>query len=844
MDPGTRTLPSAANRPLGKRLARRASRATKASRRRRDNALLSAEEAVARLEEAQRAAHIGSWEWDIASDELVWSDELYRMYGLDPRKFDASFEAFIEHVHPEDRAMTKAQIQAALESGAGFSFRRRVVRPGGSVVTVQSRGEVVADDAGNAVGMRGTCQDISELQESEQAATDAEARFRTAFQHTAAGMAIVDLDGVYVKVNEALCKILKRSEDDLLGRNWRELTHPDHVEPNEAEDQRLLAGEISTSACEKRYLRPNGAVVWAMRHAAVVRDEHERPLYWVVQVQDISARRRHEEALRLQGEITANMAEGVCLTRARDGVVVYANRKFEQMFGYELGELIGKPASPLTTLSDGSPESEAATREFTEAIEKHGSWKGEVENVRKNGTSFWSQANISRFEHAEHGPVYVSVQSDISARRRADEKLQYLADHDGLTGLLNRRRFAEELDRHVAHVTRYRRPCGLLTIDLDNFKKTNDTLGHTAGDAVLKNVTRVLERTLRQTDTIGRLGGDEFAVLLPETDTQEAVIVAGKLVKRLREALMMVDSQSLRGSASIGVSAFDGYREVSADELMLEADRAMYEAKEAGRDRWSLYQIGIKQRRTERVDAAHHIREALERERFVLHVQPLLNLVKNEVDRYEVLLRMRGENDELIPPGAFLGAAERYGLIKEVDRHVIKRAIALAAERELNLNVNLSAHSLEDQMLPDLIERELKANGAEASQLAFEVTETAAITNIARARQLAERLRELGCGFALDDFGAGFASFYYLKQLPFDTLKIDGAFVRDLPSGKEDQLVVKAVVDVARGLGKKTVAEFVENEETLDLLRKEGVDYAQGFHISRPHPVEEIPAAA
>ncbi len=844
MDPDTSTLPTGGNRPIGKRLARRASRVTKSSRRHRDSALLSAEEAVARLEEAQRAAHIGSWQWDIARDELIWSDELYRMYGLDPRKFDASFEAFIEHVHPDDRAMTQTQIQAALESGESFSFRRRVVRPDGSVVTVQSRGEVLNDGAGNAVGMRGTCQDITELQETEQAATDAEARFRTAFQHTAVGMAIVDLEGLYVRVNTALCEILDRSEEELLGRSWREFTHPDDVGHSNEQGERLLAGEIATAATEKRYRRPDGAVVWAMAHGAVVRDEHERPLYWVVQVQDITARRRQEEALRLQGEITANMAEGVCLTRARDEVVVYANRKFEQMFGYELGELIGKPASPLTTLTDGSPESEEAAREFQEAIEQHGSWSGEVENVRKNGTRFWSQANISRFEHAEHGPVYVSVQSDISARRRADEKLQYLADHDGLTGLLNRRRFAEELERHVAHVSRYHRPCGLLTIDLDNFKKTNDTLGHTAGDAVLKNVTRVLERTLRQTDTIGRLGGDEFAVLLPETDTQEAVIVAGKLVKRLREALMMVDSQSLRGSASIGVSAFDGYREVSADELMLEADRALYEAKEAGRDRWSLYQIGTKQRRTERVDAAHHIREALERDRFVLHVQPLLNLEHDEVDRYEVLLRMLGENDELIPPGAFLPAAERYGLIQEVDRHVMKRAIALAADKGLSLNVNLSAQSLEDQMLPDMIERELEANGAKASQLSFEVTETAAITNIARARQLAERLRELGCGFALDDFGAGFASFYYLKQLPFDTLKIDGAFVRDLPSGKEDQLVVKAVVDVARGLGKKTVAEFVENEETLDLLRLEGVDYAQGFHIARPHPVEEIPAAA
>jgi diguanylate cyclase (GGDEF)-like protein len=439
---------------------------------------------------------------------------------------------------------------------------------------------------------------------------------------------------------------------------------------------------------------------------------------------------------------------------------------------------------------------------------------------------------------------------DITDRRRFETELQHLADHDALTGLFNRRRFEEELDREVALASRYDEPGAALVLDLDNFKYVNDTLGHQAGDQLIVNVASVLRRRLRDTDVLARLGGDEFAVILPRTDERAAHEVARQLLQTVRDHEGFAAGRTLRVTTSIGVALF-GEEEVTGQEVLATADIAMYEAKDAGRDRVCALDrtTGGQARERARTSWIERIREALDQDRFVLYAQPILNLATDQVSQHELLLRMVGDNDEIVPPAAFLSTAERFGLIQSIDRWVVRNAIRLMHEqlqqgRRLRLEVNISGNSVDDRELRTLIQSELAATDVDPDDLILEITETAVISNMDEARRFADSLSRLGCRFALDDFGTGFGSYYYLKHLPLHYIKIDGDFIRSLPHSPTDQLMVKAMVQVAKGLGMKTVAEFVEDAETVEFLRAYGVDFAQGYHVGRPAPIEEVWPAA
>jgi diguanylate cyclase (GGDEF)-like protein/PAS domain S-box-containing protein len=461
------------------------------------------------------------------------------------------------------------------------------------------------------------------------------------------------------------------------------------------------------------------------------------------------------------------------------------------------------------------------------------------------GHHVWVLVTASIVRSEDRAPLYILTQvQDISERKELSRRLEYFVDHDFLTGLFNRRHFEQELTKETDRVARYGAPGAVIVIDLDNFKDVNDTFGHKAGDDVLKGVAGLLRERLRQTDIVARIGGDEFAVLLPQTDAGHAQRVAEELVKALGRQTAVLADQAIHITASIGVTMFDGLTDI---EMLAYADLAMYEAKEAGRNRFAMYQpvAGRRERGSARLAEAERIRDALEDDRLILHCQPILDLGKNEICQYELLLRLPVDGSEApLPPSAFLYAAERSGLIQAIDGWVVRKAIALIAKHgraglKLVLNVNLSGKSIGDRKFAALIEEALTEAGIDPARLNFELTETAAIANIEEAKAFTSRLRGRGCQVSLDDFGAGFGSFSYLKNLPFDYLKIDGDFIRGLTTNPVDKLVVESIVRIARGMGKKTVAEFVADEETTDLLRAIGVDCAQGYHIGMPRPVSE-----
>jgi EAL domain-containing protein (putative c-di-GMP-specific phosphodiesterase class I) len=368
-----------------------------------------------------------------------------------------------------------------------------------------------------------------------------------------------------------------------------------------------------------------------------------------------------------------------------------------------------------------------------------------------------------------------------------------------------------------------------------------------AGDDLLKGIAGLLRHRMRHTDTLARVGGDEFAVLLPHIGADEAEMVADEFVKALGRQTSVLANQSIRITASVGVALFDRFCTV---DVMARADLAMYEAKQAGRNRFVICQPGEagESPRSARQKEVERISKAIQEEQFVIFWQPILDLATMKVSQYEILLRLPGSDDDgTLPPSSFLYVAERFGLIMDIDSWVIRKAIALIAAhsgagRRLVLHVNLSGRSISDPGFVRIVEEALVEGAIDPTCLVLEITETAAIANLEQAIAFSDRVRSRGCQLALDDFGAGFASFYYLKNFPFDFLKIDGEFVRNLSANPVDRLVVQAIVNIARGMGKKTVAEFVGDADTVRLLHASGVDYAQGYHVGPPRPISGLEA--
>ncbi len=442
---------------------------------------------------------------------------------------------------------------------------------------------------------------------------------------------------------------------------------------------------------------------------------------------------------------------------------------------------------------------------------------------------------------------FVQQVVDVTERRRLETELRHLADHDPLTGLLNRRGLEAELERHVGHVNRYGDRGALLVLDIDHFKTVNDTLGHEAGDQLIVAVAGILKERLRESDTVARLGGDEFAILLAEADLGSAEAVAEQLVADIHEHAIVSAGQVPRHvTASVGVTTFQQGL-ASAEEALVSADLAMYEAKEAGRGRLAVNAPDRSSRSRSEVRLAwiERLQEALAHDRLTLVAQPLVPIAGGELFGHELFLRMIESSGDSIPPGAFLYIAERYDLVQELDRWVAAEAIRLLERDAQNpdgprlgtLGVNVSAKSLADEELLAIVSRELQRSGVDPSLLVFELSESAAVANIQLARGFSHSLEQLGCRFALDDFGSGFGSFYYLKHIPFDFLKIDGELVSGCRTNRTDQLVIESLVAIARGLGKQTVAKGVEEADTREFLATAGVDLGQGYHFGHPLPL-------
>ncbi|MGC3872853.1 putative bifunctional diguanylate cyclase/phosphodiesterase [Halomonas sp. GXIMD04776] len=545
---------------------------------------------------------------------------------------------------------------------------------------------------------------------------------------------------------------------------------------------------------------------------------------------------------RLQ-TILDNAAEGI-VTFDDQGTIQTFNKAAESLFGYLEPEAIDRDIGHIIVPPDSLDQREGYVEQFLRnEVQRLIGHEGEVVGCHRDGTTFPMALKVSSVM-LEGQRVYTGLVSNISERKTMLERLRQMAEQDGLTGLYNRSYFQQELERAVQRVRRADIHACLLYIDLDNFKYVNDTLGHAAGDRLLIDVACLLAKRVRSTDLIARFGGDEFTVLLCDLPIDQGLQVADALRQRFTDYVFRHAGKQIDIGCSIGVAAIDR-ESCDGEQVLARADFACHQAKCAGRNRVHQFsaddQDGID---TLSMDMgwSRRIKQALEQNRLVLAYQPIMTTACGGLYGYEVLVRMLDERDKLIMPSGFLPAAERFGLAVEIDRWVIINAIgslvqARRTQPNLCYSINLLAQTLAEDKVCDLILHHLNTTGLDPRALTFEVTETAAITDMAIAQRFLGRLREIGCRTALDDFGSGMSSFAYLKDLPVDIVKLDGYFVRHLAGNLIDQSLVKAMNDIIHALGKQSVAEFVEDQQSLQLLTDYAVDFVQGYYLGRPAPL-------
>jgi diguanylate cyclase (GGDEF)-like protein/PAS domain S-box-containing protein len=549
-----------------------------------------------------------------------------------------------------------------------------------------------------------------------------------------------------------------------------------------------------------------------------------------------------------RAEITLHSIADAVITTDSSGKIDYMNYAAEHLTGWSLDRSIGQQVQTVFRLIDQE------TREAQHKLSNSCLYDGI--SINKSTTTLIAQDDTEREIECSMSPIKTStdvtdgiiiVFHDETERRRMEHTIRHQASHDSLTGLLNRNEFIRQLNDHIFDARDSGRIHIVCYLDLDRFKLVNDTAGHNAGDEMLTRVTRLINSCIRSGDIIARLGGDEFGLILQNCTIDSARHITQNIIDKISGYKLEWDGEIFNIGVSIGIVTIDN-NTLNSTEITRQADMACYTAKDHGRNRAYVYQRKDTElaRRTGESRWASKISEALSNDMFKLYAQPICPLKNNKTDfiHLEVLIRMVDSNGIIISPSAFVPAAERYNLMGSIDQHIISKTFSHIVSRsdddKLCYTINLSGNSLSDENLSNFIAKQIVSFGINPSRLCFEVTETAAITNLVNAKKLIDEIRALGCHFALDDFGSGLPSFEYLKSLPVDYLKIDGSFVHNMVSNKIDHAMVAAINQVGHIMGIKTVAEHVENEEIISKLQHLNVDFVQGYGIARPAPIEEF----
>ena len=919
------------------------------------------------LLEAQQIAHIGSWERDLRTNQLWWSDECYRLFGYEPGSIAPSYPLFLNHIHAEDRDRVAQMVAEGVITGQPYTVEFRAIRKDGALRYFQNHCRNYLDERGHLRRTTGTTQDITARQQTKEELQRKTAYLQAVLANLPQGISVFDENLTLRVWNRGFQDVLGLPADlvhegshfsDLIrvpaergeygpGDPEQHVTHlttlaarflPHEVERTRAngrthitQGQPLyidgqIAGFVSayTDITERKHAEerlrrqhdllqtiidniPSGislidanlnVIAWnkeflalldlpetlfaegpptmekllrfnaergeygsgdtdAIVAAALERSrqatahhfERTRPDGTVLEVQgtplpeggfvsvytDISARKSSEERLRLADKVFANSPAGILITDENHRILS-VNPSFSTMTGMAPAQVLGLAVTHLS--SRLTPE------DFTlmeETLRLRGNWSGEIETERQDGKPFVAGVTVSRILAPEtlHTTHYVWVLTDVTEQKQAEERARHLAHHDILTGLPNRLALLIRLGQTLPEARRRGWNVGLMFIDLDRFKIINDTLGHSVGDDLLREVASRLAGTIRESDMVARLGGDEFVIVLPDISSAPAAAnIAGKIITALSHPIQ-VDKHQLHTSPSIGISLFpaDG---PDGDTILRNADTAMYHAKAAGRNNYQFYAEEMNQAANERLHLENKLRQAVSRGEFALAFQPQFDARTRRPTGVEALIRWHHPEEGIISPDRFIPVAEETGLIVPIGEWVLAEACREvkawqdAGLPPLRVAVNLSARQLQRRDFCETVAGALAHSGLAPELLELEITESVVMENPQEAIRILSALHRMGISLAIDDFGTGYSSLAYLKLFPIDHLKIDRSFVRDIETDLNDRAIAMGTIALAHSLGLNVIAEGVESEDQLEILSANGCNEIQGYLLSPP----------
>jgi diguanylate cyclase (GGDEF)-like protein/PAS domain S-box-containing protein len=708
----------------------------------------------------------------------------------------------------------------------------------------------IRDPDGDTTHVMAIGEDITELRGLMARLQESENRFRGAMTVMAEGLAVLSRDGVCYFANRAAAAILRHPERGLQRLEARRLPVQFLDPEGDAMPSPLENGRLMAALCARRELRNrvvglrfrDGAVRWLEVSTSPLRTDEGQPRM-VATFSDITERRESEEKSRLAFEAIRHSGEGIVMTDA-DRRIISANPAFEAMTGYAAAEVIGKTSEILFA----NHQQEGFLDEMRRSLDSAGHWQGEVWSRRRNGEVYPEWLGISAVREADgRARYYVHIFSDMTERKAAQKRIEFLAHHDPLTELPNRLLLRDRMAQAMARASRTRTRAALMFLDLDRFKKINDSLGHPVGDALLKAIAERLKGCVRESDTISRQGGDEFIIVLGDVRDSEAVARVADKIHQLMGQPFAVGNHSLITSFSIGVALFPDDGE-DFDALLQKADTAMYHAKEAGRNSHRFFTEQMNLQVVEHMTLETRLRHALDKGEFVLHYQPQLDLQERAIVGIEALVRWNSPENGLVPPAKFIPVAEESGLIVHIGAWVLREACRQAKAWQhaglppLVVAVNLSAIQFRRLDLVNTVIDALVLSDLDSQWLELELTESILLQDTEATLDTVRRLKALGLKLSVDDFGTGYSSLAYLKRFAVDKLKIDRSFVRDLLTDPDDAAIVRAIIQMAHSLKLKTIAEGVESEELCNLLSLFRCDEVQGYWLARPLPADELEA--